>query len=451
MISKQLFIGILIGALVVTVVFGVLLLLSGGQFARFEPVAWLVEKLSGEHQFQPVPGKQGKVEYWTCTMHPAVRRKAPGKCPLCSMDLVPVKKESARVSTGQPEDPTADALRAHSTFLVDPRRQQLMNVQITSVETRPLEKLIRTVAILKLDETRIRHVHAKIKGWIDQVFVSFNHQHVKEGDPLFSIYSPELVSTQEEYLLALKTAEELSDSPFKHVFEGGRSLLQATRRRLQFFDINEEQIRRLQETGQVQKHLILYSPSTGHVVKRNAYPNMYVTPDSEIYTIVDHTHIWAQVKIYETDIPYVHEGQRALMATVAYPGEVFHGKVTYVYPHLNEKTRTMNVRLEFPNPGLKLKPEMYADVQIKVPLGEHLVVPESAVLRTGTRDLVFVDLSGGNMQLRRIELGVQAGGLYQVLGGLEEGERVVTAANFLIDAESKVQGVEAAWQTPKPR
>ena len=446
MISKKLFMGVLIGTLFSTLVF--VLLLSFGRLNRFAPIAWLVEKLSGEHQLQPVLDEEGEVEYWTCAMHPSVKMKEQGKCPICAMDLVPVKK---RVSTVQPQGPARESPVDYSTFQVDPRRQQLMNVQTTTVEIQPLEKLIRTLAVLKLDETRIRHVHAKTKGWIDQVFVNFNHQHVREGDPLFSIYSPELVSTQEEYLLALKSVEELSTSPFEHVFEGARSLLQATERRLQFFDITDEQIRQLEETRQVQKHLILYSPATGHVVKRNAYPNMYVTPDTEVYAIVDHTNIWAQVEIYETDISHVYKGQSTLMTTAAYPGEVFYGKVAFVYPHLNEKTRTMNVRLEFPNPGLKLKPEMYADVQIKVPLGKRLVVPESAVLRTGTRDLVFVDLGEGNLQLRRVELGVQAGGLYQVSGGLVEGERVVTAGNFLVDAESKVQGVEAAWETPKPR
>ena len=449
MMSKKLFMGILIGALFSTFVF--VLLLSSGRLNRFIPIAWTVETLTGEHQLQPIIGEEGEIEYWTCTMHPSVKMKEQGRCPICSMDLVPVKKKSTRVSTVQPQGRATESPVDHSTFQVDPRRQQLINVQTTTVEIRPLEKLIRALAILKLDETRIRHVHAKTKGWIDQVFVNFNHQHVKEGDPLFSIYSPDLVSTQEEYLLALKSIEELSASSFEHVFEGARSLLKATRRRLQFFDITDEQIRQLQDTKEVEKHLILYSPATGHVVNRNAYPNMYVTPDTEVYTIVDHTNIWAQVEIYETDIPHVHKGQSTRMETAAYPGEVFHGKVAFVYPHLNQKTRTMNVRLEFPNPNLKLKPEMYADVQMKVPLGKHLAVAESAVLRTGTRDLVFVDLGEGIMQLRRVELGVQAGGLYQVLSGLVEGERVVTAGNFLIDAESKVQGVEAAWETPKPR
>ncbi len=228
-------------------------------------------------------------------------------------------------------------------------------------------------------------------------------------------------------------------------------MFEATRRRLELFDITDEQIKQLEKSGQVQKHLIVYSPVSGHVMEKNAFPNMYVTPETKIYTIADHTEIWAYVEIYENEISYVRKGQPAVMSTVAYPGEAFHGNITYVYPHLNEKTRTMRVRLEFPNPDLKLKPGMYSNIEIQVPLGATLAVPESAVLRTGKRDLVFVDLGSGTMQLRQVQVGAKAGGYYEILKGLQRGERVVSAANFLIDAESKVQGVEASWETPKPR
>jgi RND family efflux transporter MFP subunit len=367
------------------------------------------------------------------------------------MDLVPIMKRSPATLNNGTTNSGQQMAGDKSTFTVDPRRQQLINVQTTEVEVRSLEKVIRTVATLELDETRIEYVHPKIQGWIQKVFVDFTLQHVNEGDPLFSIYSPELVSTQEEYLLALKTAENLADSPFEHVSSGARSLFEATRRRLELFDITDEQIEQLEKSGQVQKHLIVYSPASGHVMEKNAFPNMHVTPETKIYTIADHTRIWAYVEIYENEISYVREGQRVAMSTAAYPGEVFRGNITYVYPHLNAQTRTMRVRLEFPNPDLKLKPGMYSNIEIQVPLGATLAVPESAVLRTGKRDLVFVDLGSGTMQLRQVQIGAKAGGYYEILKGLETGERVVSAANFLIDAESKVQGVEASWETPKPR
>ena len=415
------------------------------------PASWLQETVTGEHQLVPVTGEDGEIEYWTCTMHPSVRMKEPGTCPICAMDLVPVLKRSPSALANGSTNSAQQLAGDKSTFTVDPRRQQLINVQTTEVEVRSLEKVIRTVATLEVDETRIAYVHPKISGWIQKVFVDFTLQHVNEGDPLFSIYSPELVLTQEEYLLALKTAENLADSPFEHVSSGARSLFEATRRRLELFDITDQQIEQLEKSGQVQKHSIVYSPASGYVVEKNAFPNMHITPETKIYIIADYTNIWAYAEIYENEISYVREGQRVAMSTVAYPGEVFRGDITYVYPHLNEVTRTMRVRLEFPNPDLKLKPGMYSNIEIQVPLGATLAVPESAVLRTGKRDLVFVDLGSGTMQLRQVQVGAKAGGYYEILKGLQTGERVVSAANFLIDAESKVQGVEASWETPKPR
>lgn len=420
-------------------------LLTGGFLLYFasDQGAWLRERLSGEHQLVAVISEGGDLDYWTCTMHPSVKMKEPGKCPICAMDLVQIRKGSS------PD--TAAAAVDESLFMVDPRRQQLLNVQTTTVERRPLEKVIRTVATLELDETQIRHVHPKIRGWIEKIFVNFTLQYVEKGDPLFSVYSPELVSTQEEYLLAVRMAEGLSTSSFENVTNGARSLLEATRRRLLLLDITEEQIRALEKTGKVQKSLTIYSPATGHVIQKNAFENMYVTPDMNVYTVADHSRIWAKVEIYENEIPYISEGQAAVMTVPASPGESFRGKVSYVYPHLDARTRTMKARLEFPNPDLKLKPGMYANIDLRVPLGRLLAVPYSAVLRTGTRDLVFVDLGNGQLQLRRVEIGAKAGDYYEVLKGLRAGEKVISAANFLIDAESKVQGVIASWETPKPR
>ena len=440
--SKKLSISLILASAVFT---GVLV-----YFWNQSPASWLRETLTGEHQLVAVRDEGGDIEYWTCTMHPSVRMTEPGTCPICAMDLVPVRR-SPVVSSDSASDSGEQIVADHSTFFVDPRRQQLINVQTTPVEVRSLEKVIRAVATLELDETRIAQVHPKIEGWIDQVFVDFTFQQVKKGDPLFSIYSPKLVSTQEEYLLALRTAENLTNSPFEHVSNGARSLLEATRRKLELLDVTHEQITQLEKTGKAQKTMVVYSPSAGHVMDKDAFPNMYVTPETRVYTIGDYTAIWAYVEIYENEISHVREGQRVVMSTVAYPGEDFKGKITYVYPHLNEKTRTMRVRVEFHNPDLKLKPGMYSTIELQVPLGVMLTVPESALLRTGTRDLVFVDLGSGQMQLRQVKVGTKAGGYYEILQGLQAGERVVSAANFLIDAESKVQGVQASWETPRPR
>lgn len=429
-----------------------------------------------EHQYRPVLGEDGEIEYWTCAMHPSVKMKEPGSCPICGMDLTPVAKRTSSEPEGpsdateeksessdtedmdgmQTQDhsmhgtgiPKADTSgdESRSEFTVSPRRQQLIGVRTEPATIRSVDKLIRTVGVVKLDETRIEHIHVKFSGWIDKVFVDYTWQHVSKGEPLFSVYSPELVSTQEEYLLALRSNDILRGSDFPDISEGASSLLEATKRRLRLWDVSENQIREIAETGRVKDSITVYSPVSGHVAEKNAYENMYVEPGTTIYTIADHSRVWVDVDIYENEIPLISLGERATMTLASYPGEEFPGRVTFITPHLDNKTRTVKVRLEFPNPDLKLLPEMYGDVSFEIPLGEKLSIPASAVIRTGTQDIVFVDKGGGTMQIRRVELGGKAGNYYEVLKGLKEGEMVVTRANFLIDSESKIQAVVAAWE-----
>jgi multidrug efflux pump subunit AcrA (membrane-fusion protein) len=311
---------------------------------------------------------------------------------------------------------------------------------------RSIDKTIRTVGRVTLDETKVEQIHTKFSGWIDKLYVDYTLEHVKKGDPLFSIYSPELVSTQQEYLLALRSKEILSGSEFSDISGGTNSLLDATKKRLELWDISEGQIRELGETGKVKESLVIYSPVSGVVTEKNVFENMYVEPGTNLYTIADHSDVWVEVDIYENEIPLVKPGDHAVMTLQSFPGEEFHGKVAFMPPHLDTKTRTVKARLEFPNPGMRLLPEMYADVSIDIPLGEKLAIPESAVLRTGKQDVVFVDRGGGNMEIKRVELGQKSDGYYEVIKGLSEGERVVTRANFLIDSESKIQAAVASWE-----
>ncbi len=417
-----------------------------------------------EHQYEPVLSEEGDINYWTCTMHPSVRLKDPGTCPICSMDLVPVKKKQTSPEEKSPDsmdgmggmphmhgmsmgESSSDAQGkgSPSTFIVSPERQQIIGVKTEPVTTRDMTKVIRTVGMVVLDETKIEQIHTKISGWIEKVFVDYTWQHVRKGDPLFSIYSPELVSTEEEYLLALKSKRILGDSKFVEISESANSLLEASKRRLQLWDISEGQIRELERTGEVKKNLVIYSPISGHVTYKNAFENMYVEPNTVIYKIADHSTVWVNADIYENEISLVRLGQEASMTVASLPGEVFTGRVTFIWPHLEPQTRTTKVRLEFPNPDLKLLPEMYANVDLKIPLGEKLTVPASAVLRTGKQDVVFVDLGEGKMQIRRVELGQKVDDYYEVLRGLNEGETVVSRANFLIDAESQIQAAIATW------
>ena len=429
-----------------------------------------------EHQLRPVLAENGEIEYWTCAMHPAVRMKEPGKCPICGMELIPVTKkpdsdkepaasqdqkespsgsgddemsdmagmDHSKHGTGVPQAPDENG-GGQSVFTVSPERQQMIGVKTEAVEMRPMEKSIRTVGRVTLDETRVERIQTKFSGWIDRLYVDYTLKHVKKGDPMFSIYSPELVSTQEEYILALHSKEILSDSEFPEISGGANSLLNATKRRLQLWDISESQIRELGNTGKVKDSLVIHSPVSGVVIEKNVFQNMYCEPATVLYKIADLSNVWVEVDIYENEIPLVKPGAHAQMTLQSFPGEVFHGKVTFIPPHLDMKTRTVKVRLEFHNPDLKLLPEMYADIEIDIPLGEKLTIPESAVLRTGKQDVVFVDKGGGNMEIKRLELGQKSDGYYEVLAGLSEGEKVVTRANFLIDSESKIQAAIATW------
>ena len=268
---------------------------------------------------------------------------------------------------------------------------------------------------------------------------------MKKGDPLFSIYSPELVSTQEEYLLALRSKDLLAKSDFPEISQGANSLMQATRRRLQLWDISENQIIDLERTGKVKDSVVLYSPISGNVIEKNAFENKFVDPNTTVYTIADHSRVWVQVDIYENEISMIKLGQKAEMTLASFPGEVFEGEVKFINPHLNNETRTVKVRLEFPNPDLKLLPEMYGDISLEIPIGDKLSIPTSAVLRTGKQDVVFVDKGNGIFEIRRIQLGQKTGSYYEVLRGLKSGEQVVSRANFLIDSESKVQAAVATW------
>lgn len=403
----------------------------------------LYSRLASHTHDPAVVDSSGDVAYWTCPMHPSVRADEPGSCPICGMDLTPVRPEAA-----EPSELDADA--EEMTFHVDPFRQQLINVQSAPVEERVMEKEIRTVAVLELDETGVSEVYPRVAGWVREVFVNFMHQHVHVGQPLFSVYSPELVASQEEYLLAQQTLEKLGGSPFEHVSTGTESILRAARRRLERFDLTADQIQTLSRTGEVQTAVVVHSPASGHVIEREVFPNRYVTPETRVYTIADHARMWAAVQIYEQDIGQVRLGQPAVMRLISYPGESFQGRVRFIEPHLDGETRTLKVRLEFPNPNFRLKPEMYGDVELKISLGRFLAVPDGAVLRTGRRDVVFVDRGEGRMEMRTVEIGEKAEGYYRVLSGLQAGERVVTQANFLIDSESKIRGIAADWDTPLP-
>jgi len=289
-----------------------------------------------------------------------------------------------------------------------------------------------------MDDEKISRVHVKIAGWVEKVYLDSVGKLIKKGEPLFALYSPDLVSTEQEYLIARKGQEYLSKSPYAEVVSGADSLLRATRDRLQLWGVTDAQIRTLDDSGKAERTMTLYSPIDGFVMTRNAYPQSYVTPETDLYDIADLSTIWVYVDIYEYEAPYVHIGQPAAMQLSYFPGKNYRGRVTYVYPTLDPKTRTIKVRLEFPNPNYGLKPEMYADVQLTIDYGRQVVVPSEAVLNSGTRQLVFIAKPGGYFEPREIKVGDQFDGQYVVLAGLKPGEKIVASGNFLIDSESSL-------------
>jgi len=320
---------------------------------------------------------------------------------------------------------------------ISPERQQLIGVKIGKVEMRPLEKIIRTVGRVDYDERKVVTVSPKIGGWIEDLYVDFTGRFVRQGEPLLTIYSPELVSTQEEYLIALRAKKDLVKSPFPEVAASGNSLAESAKRRLKLWDISDDQIKALEESGQAKKTLTLYSPFSGFVLEKMAFKGMSLMPGMALFKLADLSTVWVYADIYEYELPFIRLGQQAAIQLSYLQGEIFTGKTIYIYPSLDPNTRTARVRFEFPNPDGKLKPEMYGNVEIKVHLGQRLVVAEGAIIDTGLRQMAIVDKGDGYFEPREVKVGAKVDHYYEILKGLKAGERVVTSANFLIDSESR--------------
>ncbi len=316
--------------------------------------------------------------------------------------------------------------------------RQLIGVRSAPVSYATLEQEIRTVGTVDYDERGFTQVTLKISGWIRKVFVDSIGRPVRKGEPLFTIYSPDLLTTQEEYLLAVRTQAQLAASLLADAKENAAALVVSARERLRLWDVTDAQIAALERRGKAEPVLTVYAPSSGIVMKREALPGKYVERGTILYEIADLSTVWISADIYESEVAATKVGQPATVTFAAYPGKAFHGKVAYVYPTLNTEARTVRVRSEFQNPELKLKPGMYGNVILQTAAVKTLVVPKEAVLDTGLRQLVFLDRDQGIYQPYPVKLGRQSQDRVEVLEGLKEGDRVVTSANFLLDAESKL-------------
>src|SRR5581483_5768302 len=361
------------------------------------------------------------------------------------LKLVPAKTAAP---SAHPGASLSAAELPEGVFQISPEKQQLIGVQYGEVEYKAIAKTLRATGRVTFDETKITHVHTRVDGWIEQVFVDFTGKQVRKGEPLLAIYSPELWQTQQEYLLALRGRKELSTSPFKEAVNGAESIYQASRKRLELWDISEEQIAELEKNGKPTRAMTIYATADGIVLTRNAFTRQRVTPETELYTIANPANVWVIADIYEYEAPEIKPGQTANVTLSYYPGRVFKGKVTFIYPQLDSATRTLKVRVEIPNPQLTLKPEMYANVELKIDYGRRVIVPQEAVMDSGAEQQVFIAHEGGYFEPRKVQLGAKVDNEFIVLSGLKAGERIVTSANFLVDSESKLKSAAGGMSMP---
>jgi RND family efflux transporter MFP subunit len=433
---------------------GLLLALTGG-------TALLLTGCGGE-QGSGAGAKEEQL--YTCGMHPQVIEHKPGNCPICGMKLTPVRKQAAakvpagerkvthykstmnpgEVSPGPAKDSMGMAMvpvyedeaaaAESSAITIDPVTMQNMNLRTGVVTRGPLRRAVRTVGVVDFDETTLTDVTTKFKGWVEKLHVDSTGQQVHRGDPLFDIYSPELYSAQVEYLLAL-------NQPTNFAGASAQALQSSALAKLKFLDVPDEQIAQLRKDGQAKKTVRINAPRDGIVVEKMVVEGQMVEAGMKLYRLADLGTVWVQSQIYEEDLPVVRLGQEATVSLAYLPDRKFRGRVTYIYPTVDDKTRTAKVRMEFHNPGYFLKPGMFATVELTAELSPSAVlVPDSAVLRSGENNTVFVALDGGKFEPRTVALGLHAeGNLYQVLSGLSEGERIVTSGQFMLDSESQLR------------
>ena len=424
------------------------------------------------------PGGKGKVAYWRSPMNPTEIYDAPGKSAM-GMDLVPVYEDDLTGSASidkratdrkiaywrSPMNPTEiydlpgksamgmdlipvyeDELIGGVDVRVDPVIQQSMGIRTAVVKKGPLKYTIRAYGHVTYDETRTAEVSSKVSGWIEKINADFTGMFIRKGEALFELYSPELFAAQEEYLVTFRNLKQMSG-------QAKNGLLKSSRQRLKYFDVADNEISEIERSGKIKKSITIRSPFDGVVIHKNALEGSFVKKGTKVYQITDLTSVWVEVHIFEYELPWVTEGQNAVMTLPYLPNRKFHGKVTYVYPYLQRKTRDVVVRLEFKNPTLELKPDMYADVEIKGTAGTGLIVPAEAVIRSGKRNIIFIDRKNNKFTPRNVTLGLSLDDQrVQILTGLVQDETIVTSGQFLLDSESKLnEAVQKMMEVKKEK
>lgn len=416
-----------------------------------------------------------KVLYYVDPMHPAYKSDKPGIAPDCGMKLEPVYEEGGPADSPAPaaaatqgkvlyyQDPQDPKYRSDKPGLnpetgndlqpvydtsnvlnISTEKQQLIGVKYASVESVGGVESIRANGKVAQDETKLTRVHPKIEGWIQKVHADFTGQFVKQGDPLLTIYSPEMLATQQEFLLAMNARDAMQKGATREAYENSEILIEAARRRLELWDLSKEQIEEIQQSRKPVRTITLYSPASGYVVSRNAFPSQRVSPETELYMIGDLSRVWILADVFETDLSKIQMGRAATVTLPYENGRTLTAKVSYIQPQLDPQTRTAKIRLEAANPGGKLKPDMFVQVEFQVSVPGRMAVPADAVLNTGLRKTVFVDRGNGDLEPRQVEIGQRFGDRIQIVNGLRAGERVVSSGAFLIDSEAQLKNPGAA-------
>lgn len=393
---------------------------------------------------QDAEAKPADVDYYTCTMHPSVRSQNPhDKCPICGMDLVPIKK---KIGPGTNSPTTLNEEETiPGEFTVPIKRLQQIGVTYAKVDRRPFRHTVRTIGKVAYDNEKTWDYVSRVEGYVKELHVFSRGEPVEKDEPLLTIYSPDLLTTQNEFVELLRARDAARAKKDAAALESTEHLLDSARQRLRQWNVSDRQLAELETNRQPSETLTLYSPFRGVLRDIAVEQGRRVMPGDKLVEIVDLSRVWVWVEFFQDELPMLKPGLDIAVSSSSYPGEVFQGKISLLDPFINDVQRTGRVRVDVENGDFKLRPEMYVDAALTMAMGEGMAVPVSAVLPTGLHNIVFVDKGEGHLQPRFIEIGRKYGDYYEVKGDLQESERVVTSANFLIDAEAKVQGALKAW------